>query len=63
MPSQFWGSKEVVYQVYVCAFFTAAAQAVPVKLRWEVEYYSGFSHLDLMIQWPTDKYGAIQEYK
>jgi hypothetical protein len=33
--------------------------------KWEVEVerYSGLGHLDLIIQQPTDKYGAIQEYK
>jgi hypothetical protein len=52
-----------VYQAYVFAFFTAATQAIPVTPKWEVamERYSGFGRLDLIIQWPTDKYGAIQD--
>ena len=41
-----------------------AAQAMSVTPKWEVEVecYSGLGRLDLVIQ-PTDKYGAIQEYK
>jgi len=61
MPAQFLGNREEVYQAYVSAFLTATAQAMSVMPKWE--RCSGLGRLDLVIQRPTEKYGAIQEYK
>jgi hypothetical protein len=65
LPIRFLGNNGVVYQAFVYAFLTAAAQAISVTPRWEVdmEHYSGFGCLDLIIQRPSGIYGAIQEYK
>jgi PD-(D/E)XK nuclease superfamily len=65
MPAQFLGNREVVYQAYVHAFLNATAQAISVTTKWDVdvERYSGLGRLDLVIQRPTEKYGALQEYK
>ena len=43
MRGQIFGSKEVIYQAYVCALFTAAAEATKVNPGWEIEVerYSG----------------------
>jgi hypothetical protein len=65
MPGQFLSNKEVVYQAYVCAFFTAASQALQVILRWEIEVecHAGSGRLDLIIQHMVNKHGSIQQYK
>jgi hypothetical protein len=65
MPGQFFGSKEVVYQAYVCAFFTAAAEATQASPNWEVEVdrYSGVGCLDLIIQQMGGNHAIIQEHK
>ena len=65
MPGQFFGSKEVVYQAYVCAFFTAAAEAAKTSPSWEVEVerYSGIGRLDLIIQRMGGNNATIQEHK
>jgi hypothetical protein len=65
MPGQFLSNKEVVYQAYVCAFFTAASQALQVISRWEIEVEcrAGSGCLDLIIQHMANRHGSIQEYK
>ena len=62
---QIFGSKEVVYQAYVCAFFTAAAEATKVNPGWEIEVerYSGIGRLDLIIQRMRGSNATIEEHK
>jgi hypothetical protein len=66
MPSQFIGSKEFVYQAYVCAFFTAAGEAATSKdMDWEltVERCAGIGRLDIILQRMGDKAAVLQEHK
>ena len=65
VPGQFFGSKEVVYQAYVYAFFTAAAEAMDITPKWEVEVecFAGSGRLDLIAQHARDKHASIQKYK
>ena len=60
MPSQFLGSKECVYQAYVCAFMTAVGKGVG---GWDVqvERSSGKGRLDLLLL--CDDEAVIQEHK
>ena len=68
MPKQFLGSREYVYQAYVCAFFTAASAAArePSNLvEWEVqvEQCAGIGRLDLILQRLGVETGVLHEYK
>ena len=60
VPNQFLGSKEIVYQAYVCAFMTAAGNGAG---EWDVqvERCSGKGRLDLLIL--GDDKAVIQEHK
>ena len=50
MPGRFLGSKEDVYQAYLSAYLVAAAEAMAVNPKWEVEVerYAGVGRLDLI---------------
>jgi len=64
MPTQFLGSKEYVYQAYVCAFLTVASRlASPNRGRWDVdvEECAGSGRLDLIFS--RNNEAAIQEHK
>ena len=65
MRGQFFGSKEVVYQAYVCAFFTAATEATKANPGWEIEVerYSGIAWLDLIVQRMRGSNATIEEHK
>jgi len=68
MPSQFLGGKEIVYQAYIYAFFTAASEAATdLKYNWawevQVERSAGIGSLGLILQRMADTTGVIQEYK
>lgn len=65
IPSQLFGSKEIVYLAYVCAFLTAAAEAMVDDTRWEVEVecFGGVGHLDLVTQREKGEYAVIQEHR
>ena len=70
MPIQFLGNRECVYQAYVCAYFTAAAEASASLdrrnlTRWDVrvEEYGGIGRMDLILQRMGDNTGVIHEHK
>jgi len=65
MPARFLGSREQVYQAFVCAWFTCAAHSVKVTPHWEVcvERDAGWGRLDLVIQQAHHENGVIKEYK
>jgi len=59
MPSQFLGSKECVYQAYVCAFMTAVGKGAG---GWDVQVeHSSGKGLDLLLL--CDDEAVIQEHK
>jgi len=65
LPARFLGSKEQVYQAFVCAWLTCTAHLVKVTPRWEVavERDAGWGRLDLVIQQAHHKNGVITKYK
>jgi hypothetical protein len=70
MPNQFLGCKEYVYQAYVSAYFTAAADASSTldrrnKTPWyvQIEECGGNGRMDLILQRMGDNTGVIHEHK
>jgi hypothetical protein len=70
MPIQFLGRKDCVYQAYVSAYFTAAADASSDldprnTSAWDVriEEYGGIGRMDLILQRMGDGTGVIHEHK